>query len=198
MQKSSIILILLFLFSQTIRADSPLTSTPIYESYKDVSIVKSAHKKGAMNKKLADYLHSSKNEIDVKAAVVNAIGWDINGTDNTEQYSSIIFGKKLIELDIKTLSADDAFVIGYLQALDDYFHPEKALPYLEAAHEKNNTSFTVAIILALAQAQSIMDKGDWCKMWEIIRQVYNDKSLYTDMREAAKKIIKDYMILYKC
>lgn len=191
-------LFLLILTSQTIKADSPLTSTPIYESYMDISIVKNAHKKGTINKKLADYLHSTKNDIDLKAAVISAIGWDFNGTDNAEQYSIKIFGKKLSELDIKTLSADDAFVIGYLQALDDYFHPEKSLPYLEAAHEKNSTSFTAAVILVLAQAQSIMDKGDWCKMWEITHQVYNDKSLYTDMREAAKKIIKDYMILYKC
>jgi len=28
--------------------------------------------------------------------------------------------------------------------------------------------------------------------------VLDDASLYQDMREGAKKIIKDYMILYKC
>jgi hypothetical protein len=188
---------LLALTANTLKADSPLTSTPIHESYSDVAIVKNAHKKGAVNKKLADYLHSASNEIGVKAAIVNAIGWNINGTENAELYTNIIFGKKVNEIDVKSLGADDAFVIGYLLALDDYFHPEKALPFLEAAQEKNNASFTAAIILALAQAQNIMDKGDWGKMWEITYHVFNDKSLYTDMREDAKKIIKDYMILYK-
>jgi hypothetical protein len=188
-----------FLFIiQFSKADSPLTSTLFHEVYKDVEIVKLAEKKKSINKKIAGFLHSKENDIDEKAAVICAIGWDFNGTRNAERYSKLIFSKNLSELDVKSLDADDAFVIGYLQALDDYFHPDKAIPYLEAAYEIKNTSFTTAIILALAEAQSIMDKGDWCKMWELIYHVYNDKSLYTDMREGAKKIIKDYMILYKC
>lgn len=188
----------LFIFIQLSNADSPLTSTLFHSVYNDIDIVKLAENKKSINKKIAKFLHSKDNDIDVKAAVICAIGWDFNGTSNAERYSKFIFKKNLSELDVKSLNADDAFVIGYLQALDDYFHPNKAIPYLETAFEKNNTSFTAGIILALAQAQSIMDKDDWCKMWELTYHIYNDKSLYTDMREGAKKIIKDYMILYKC
>jgi hypothetical protein len=186
------------IFTSLTKADSPLTSTLFDEVYKDVDIVVQAKKKGAINKTIAKFLHSKDNNIDEKAAVICAIGFDINGKVNAEKYSKIIFGKSLSELDIKSLDAEDAFCIGYLQALDDYFNPSKAIPYLEAAQKELNTSFTAAIILALARAQEIMDKGDWCKMWDITYRVYNDKSLYTDMREEAKKIIKDYMILYKC
>jgi hypothetical protein len=84
-----------------------------------------------------------------------------------------------------------------MQALDDYFHPSKALPYIEAAYKQNDQSFTAAIIYTLVRAQILMD-SDWCKMWEITHDVYNNKYLVGDLREGAKKIIRDYMILYKC
>lgn len=58
----------------TVFADSPITSTDFYRAYTDVSIVKTAKEKGVMDKEIANYLHSSKNPIDVKAAVINALG----------------------------------------------------------------------------------------------------------------------------
>lgn len=187
----------LFSSSQSI-ADSPLTSTPISDAYTDLSIVVKAQKKSKMTNQFAKFLHSSDNDIDEKAAVINAIGWSFEGESNAELYSKYIFGKKLDELDLIKLNGDDLFCLGYLQALDDYFHPEKSLPYFEEAIKKNSTSLTVALIYTLAKAQNIMDDGDWCKMWEMTYQVLNDKSLYRDLKEAAIKIIKDYMILYKC
>lgn len=188
----------LLIFINFSKADSPLTSTLFDDVYKDINIVTQAKKKGTVNKKIAQFLHSKDNSIDEKAAVICAIGFEINGTHNAEKYSKIIFGKNLSVVDIKSLDAEDAFCIGYLQALDDYFHPSKSIPYLEAAYNELNTSFTASIILTLAKAQKIMDDGDWCKIWDMTYKVYNDKSLYTDMREEAKKIIRDYMILYKC
>lgn len=189
---------LILIFINLSRADSPLTSTLFDNVYKDVDMVNYAKKKGSINKKIAKFLHSKDNNIDEKAAVICALGFDINGKHNAEKYAKLIFKKSLSEIDIKSLNGEDAFCIGYLQALDDYFYPSKAIPYLEAAHEKLDKSFTAAIILTLAQTQEIMDNGDWCKMWDMTHNVFNDKSLYTDMREGAKKIIRDYMILYKC
>ncbi len=188
---------LLFLIS-LIKADSPLTSTPIHEAYTDVDIIVKAQKKSKMTKEFARFLHSGDNSIDEKAALINAIGWSFEGENNAELYSKYILGKKLDELDLSELKGDDLFCLGYLQALDDYFKPEKSLPYFEEAIKKNSTSLTVSLIYALAKAQEIMDKGDWCKMWEITYRTLNDKSLYRDLREEAIKIIKDYMILYKC
>ncbi len=191
-------LLLLFLTIAISKADSPLTSTPISDAYTDLSFVIKAQKTSKMTKQFAKFLHSSKNDIDEKAAVINAIGWTFEGENNAELYAKYTFGKKLDELDLSMLKGDDLFCLGYLQALDDYFHPEKSLPYFEEAVKKNNTSLTVSLIYTLAKAQELMDKGDWCKVWEITYQVLNDKSLYRDLREEAIKIIKDYMILYKC
>jgi hypothetical protein len=195
--KILIAFILISITFNSARADSPLTSTPISDAYTDLSIVVKAQKTSKMTKQFAKFLHSSKNDIDEKAALINAIGWSFEGESNAELYSKYIFGKKPDELTLSSLNGDDLFCIGYLQALDDYFQPEKSLPYFEEAEKKNSTSLTVSLIYTLAKAQNIMS-GDWCKIWEMTYQVLNDKSLYRDLREEAIKIIKDYMILYKC
>ena len=192
------ILFVIFFFASLTFADSPLTSTPIHEAYSDVDMVVKAKKKGKMNSEIAEFLSSKVNSIDEKAAVINALGWEFDGKNNAERYAKFIYDKKLSELDLGELKDDDLFCIGYMQALDDYFNPSKALPYLEEAVKKDDQSFTIAVILALVKAQKIMDSGNWCKMWEVTYDVFNDKHLIGDLRDGAKKIIRDYMILYKC
>ncbi len=192
------LLVFCFLSASPVKADSPLTSTPICDAYTDLPIVVQARSKSKMTKKFAKFLHSDKNDIDEKAAVINAIGWSIEGENNAELYSEYIFGKKPDELVLSELKWEDLFCLGYLQALDDYFRPEKSLPYFEEAVQKEYGSLTLSLVYTLAKAQNIMDEGNWCKIWEMTYQVLNDKSLFRDLREAAIKIIKDYMILYKC
>lgn len=187
-----------FLVPQLSYSDSPLTSTDIYKAYDDIDMVSKAKKEGKMTNKIADFLSSDTNSIDTKAAVINAMGWSIDGSNNADLYCIYVHDRSMKNIDIKVLKADELFCVGYMQALDDYFHPKKALPYLKAALEENDKSFTVAIILALTKAQSIMNNGDWCKMWEITYKVLDDKYLVRELRESAIKIIKDYMILYKC
>jgi hypothetical protein len=193
------IIFLIFLSTIYIKADSPITSTPIDSAYNDIEMVKYAKKQGKMDEKISEYLHSSETNIDLKAAVINAIGWDFDGTENAKEYSLIVFSKSLNKLNLDDLNSDDLFCLGYLQVLDDYFHPEKAIRFIERAKELNDTSFTVAIINALIQAQKLMvNQGSWCDMWSVVSKVFNDKHLVADLRDAAKKIIWNYMILYKC
>jgi len=199
--KSNIITVIfiLFIITVSLKADSPITSTPIDSAYKDVEIVKYAKKLGKMDEKIAEYLHSTENKIDVKAAVINAIGWSIDGTTNAKEYSLIVFSKSINKLILDDLNSDDLFCLGYLQVLDDYFHPKKAIRFIEKAKEFNDTSFTVAIIDALIRAQMLMnDQNNWCDMWKVVSKVFDDKQLVSDLKDTAKKIIYDYMILYKC
>lgn len=198
MKRFTSILFVIFFFASPARADSPLTSTPIHEAYTDVDMVVKAKKKGNINAEIAEFLSSKANSIDEKAAVINALGWDFDGKINANLYAKFIYDKSLEDLKLSEIKGDDLFCIGYMQALDDYFNPSKALPYLEKAFKKNDESFTVAIILALVKAQEMMDSGNWCKMWEITHDVFNNKHLVGDLRDGAKKTIRDYMILYKC
>lgn len=174
-------------------ADSPLTSTPISNAYEDLEIVKKAKASGEMNSEFALFLHNESNPIDKKAALINALGWDFNGKKNAMLYCNIIFGKQINEKDIASVSAEDNFVIGYLKALDDYFYPYKAVPYLKAAQKKMDDSYTVFIILALVRAQN----ADFCSSWRYVNKVFRNKDLEKDLRKEAVKIIYDYMVLYK-
>jgi hypothetical protein len=200
MKKTRLIILSFFLiFSiNLVKADSPLTSTPISDAYNDMDIIVKAQKKGKMTMEYAKFLHDGDNTIDEKAALINAIGWSIDGKNSAELYSQYIFGKKPDELELSDLSGGDLFCLGYLQALDDYFNPSKSFPYFKEAEKKINNSLTVSLICTLAKAQDIMDGGDWCKIWNMTYQTLNDKSLHRDLREAAIKIIRDYMVLYKC
>ncbi len=189
----------LFLFPKTSHADSPITATKFYEAYMDVKMVERAHLEGVMGLEIAEFLTSLENPIDVKAAVINALSWKFDGKNNAELYAyylALLYHVSITELDTEFLSADEVFCMGYLTAMDDYFHPEKALPILEEAHKVMKESFTVSIIMALVRGQAVMDY-DWCEVWRLTEGVLKNKELKHDLRPEAIKMIVDYMILYK-
>ena len=190
---------LLFIFPVASRADSPITATGFYEAYLDVKMVERAHLEGVMGLEIAEFLTSPENSIDVKTAVINALSWKFDGKNNAELYAyylALLYHVSVAELDTEFLSVDEIFCMGYLTAMDDYFHPEKALPILEEAHKVIKESFTVSIILALTRGQKAMDY-DWCEVWRLTEEVLKNKELRQDLRPEAIKMIMDYMILYK-
>ena len=202
MKKTIIVIILLHLlliFSATSRADSPITATDFYKAYADVKMVKRAHLEGVMGLEIAEFLSSPENPIDVKAAVINAISWKFEGKSNAELYAyylALLYHLPVSELNTDFLGADETFCLGYLTAIDDYFHPEFAIPLLEEARKSINDSFTVSIISVVVKAQAAFD-SDWCEVWREIKAVLENSALKQDLRPEATKIILDYMVLYK-
>lgn len=193
-----ITLLLAFGFFDALSADSPVTSTNFSDAYLDIPVVAMAKKEGIMSMEIARYLAGRENPVDVKAAVVNALSWKFEGKNNAKLFldclAKIHQKKKAPEAD--DLSADELFCHGYLTVMDDYFHPEKAIPLLEAARERNRLSFTVAMVLALTKAQKAMG-SDWCGAWRLVEGVLKDGQLKQDLRPAGKKIILDYMGGYR-
>jgi hypothetical protein len=194
-----LLLSVLLLFQKITHADSPITATDFYKAYLDVKMVERAHMEGVMGLEIAEFLTSPENTIDVKAAVINALSWKFDGKSNAELYAyylALLYHVSVTELDTEFLSADEIFCLGYLTAMDDYFHPERALPLLEEAHKVMKESFTVSIILALASGQAVMEY-DWCEVWRLTEEVLKNKELKHDLRPEAIKMIIDYMVLYK-
>ena len=194
-----LILKMLCIFSATSHADSPITATDFYEAYLDVKMVQRAHLEGVVGIEIAEYLSSPENPIDAKAAVINALSWRFEGKNNAELYTyylGLLYHMSITELDTDFLSADEIFCLGYLIAMDNYFHPENAIPLLEEAHKVMKDSFTVSIVLALAKAQMAFEQ-DWCDVWKLTERVLRNNDLKQDLRPEATKIIVDYMILYK-
>lgn len=182
------VFICLFVFSVPVLADSPITSTHFSDAYMDIDIVKEASTQSVVNSKIAAYLSNAKNPIDVKAAVINALSWDIDGKVNAEEYSKLIYKKSVSKLNLNTLSGDQLFCIGYLKALDNYNEPEFALKCLKLAEKKLNTSYTVSAVRAIVEAQH-----DYDSIWKYMQKVQENSKLKRDMRQDAVNIILNYM-----
>lgn len=183
-------------FSLNLAADSPLTSTHFYKAYSDLEIVQKAEAgNGILSGEFLDFLMET-HSVDVKVAVINALGWDISGKNNARLLRSALSRKygsySSIMQDGK---ADELICLAYLQALDDYFHVANAVTISGKALAKAPNSYTVRIIAALIKAQQAMDT-DWCQAYKLMDKVRQDTSLQQDMREEATAIIFNYMDSY--
>ena len=190
--------ITLFFITARLLADSPITSTEFYKSYLNYPVVVKAHDAHIINDSIAAYLLNDSVAVEVKAAVINALSWDFNGKNNASLLMQYLIKKYNYGngFDLNTLSADDIFCLGYLTIMDNYFQTEKPIKILTLAHDKKPDSFTINIILALAEAQQAMDT-DFCKVYKICADVKKDKKLTKDMRQSAIDSIFEYINIYK-
>ncbi|MDX1909639.1 MAG: hypothetical protein SF053_21555 [Bacteroidia bacterium] len=178
--------------------DSPITSTNFYTAYSDLKIIQYAEAHPKLDKRLAKVLMNPKTSIGLKAAIVNAMSWHIDGKSNASLYGSYLrekYGITKLEPSAD-LSAADNLVMGYFTVMDDYFHPEKALPWLEKAVELAPRSHTAHLILALARAQKAMD-DNWCEVWKLYAAVDIRTDLTRELRADAVAVVEEYMVLYK-
>ena len=200
--KTKLILVLItgLLFSQTLFADSPLTSTNFSEAYADSKIVELASTTdGILTIELMDYLNQSMHPIELKMAVINEIGWSFNGHNNADlfiEYLQEKYGFKDKDEFLQQASADLLISMAYLKAMDNYFNVAEAVVYAKEAKSRNKESYTINIICALIEAQNAFDT-DWSEVYNKTNEVRNNRSLNRDMKEDAVKIIFDYMDLYK-
>ncbi len=186
-----VILIGLFNVTEKAYADSPLTSTPFSKAYYNIDIVKKASERNTITADMAGYLADANNPIDVKAAIINALSWDVDGKNNAEHYCQFIYGKALKDIDVAALSGDQQFCIGYLLALDNYFDTAKSLEYLKMARSNMSDSLTVAVITSLVE----MMTGATYNWPNHLKQILADTSLNSDLSEDAIEVITDYMLL---
>ena len=199
MKYISILFTFLTAISLPIQADSPLTSTEFHSAYENEALVKSALVGRLLTAKIAAGLSDPGIALDVKAACVNALGWERHARKNEQAFSSYLMKKYAgsRELDLYRLHNDELTCLWYLTALADYHQLGDAASLLDMSRKQEPDNFTVAIIFALIQAQSALS-GDWCRVWKLTEEVVNDTSLVEDkLRTPALKVIVDYMSLYK-
>jgi hypothetical protein len=187
--------ILMFAGVNAVLADSPITSTPFYQAYYDGGIVTYAAGKKNMDNTIADYLANDNNPIDIRMAVINAMGWDVSGRNNTELYLTQVYEGKS-SFDMNDLSAGQKLVIGYMTIMDDYFKPEAGLRYLDEAIKELPDSKTANIIYALAKGQQVMGT-DFCEVWKVYDSHVNKSGLNADFSLAGELIVADYINIYK-
>ena len=186
------VMIGLFFVTEKAYADSPVTSTPFSKAYYNNPIVKEASERNTITEDMAVYLADENNPIDVKAAIINALSWKVEGKNNTERYCQFIYGKSHKELNAEVLSGDQQFCIGYLLALDDiHFETPQSIEYLRMARSNMSDSLTVTIITFLVETMNEVSY-DW---HDQLNQILADTSLNGDLSEDAIKVITDYMLL---
>ena len=189
---------LLLAFPGVALADSPLTSTPFSEAYRDQPAVTKAERTHVLDDELCRLLANPKVPIDVRAAVINALGWNFDGQHNAAIFRDFLARKYSVnpeKVDSK-LSADEMFAIGYLLAMDNYFEPEDGLPFLHKARKKKKKSYTVAMVTALVEAQAAFDTS-WCESWKsYLRAEQQFQPDRRDLRPEAQPIVDSYMQLY--
>ena len=94
MTKIFFILSLTFLTVLPGFADSPLTSTDFYRAYLDVPIVKkAADQPNKLTPEMMDYLYNDENPLDIRIALINAIGWNFDGLPNFNEYFDYCYNK---------------------------------------------------------------------------------------------------------
>ena len=136
--------------SQNLFADSPLTSTPISEAYKDSKIVQLASTtEGRLTIELMNYLNESMHPVELKIAVINQLGWGFNGFNNAHnfyEYMQEKYNFKDTDEFLNQASADLLISLAYLQAMENYFNVDEPIIYALKARSKNNESYTINII----------------------------------------------------
>jgi hypothetical protein len=193
------------------KADSPLTSTNFSEAYQDVELVKLATKK-QLTKPLMDALSDPTIANDVRAAIVNALGWSTEGQYNAAIYLDYLayrYQQSRSQLKLKSLSPEETFALGYLLAMDDYFTLKSlggtgeleradALFLLSNATIRKPEDFTIALVYRLAQSQVYLaDFAEWCKVYNTVAMVVEDFPEERNIRPEAVEIIMSYIIGYQ-
>ena len=201
MKRLLTIIALLLAFTSS-RADSPLTSTNFADAYSDHQMVQMANEfmQYDISTTLLNFLSDKNAPVDVRLAVINKIGWNFDGTTIGSQLYDYLKGryhakdeKKLA----KKLDAGTLAVYAYAKAMSNYFDVKAACELGHQAVKKDKSkSFSVAMAVALIDAQNYMD-SDWSMVYKAVADVLHDGTLKLDMRQEAIDAIMEYINLYK-
>lgn len=191
--------VLLTSFFVSVKADSPLTSTEFSAAYQhEKMVVYASQTNGILTPEIINFLLSKKKPIAVKMAVINQLGWDMEGKNNGDIFLAYLLEKKKYkDLEDFTENGKDFELLcfAYLKAMDNYFEVNEAFYYVQKASYKNQKSYTFNIIYALINAQREFD-NDWCEVYLSTDRVRKDNTLQMDMSPEAIRIIFEYMDLY--
>lgn len=166
-------------------ADSPLTSTDLATAYQEMPEVQLAQRTKVAQGQVLTFLLSDA-PTDQKAAVINALGWNIKGQRNGYRFLAGLAqaqGLTLQEIQLHHLRPADRFVLGYLLAMDDYFELSslsktaaedlwKASPLqlISQAAYALPDDFTVQFVRSLIQGQGDFSHS-WCSIYLAPQQV---------------------------
>jgi hypothetical protein len=200
--KKKLLLLLLTFFINTVFADSPLTSTEFYKPYMDIPMVQDASaSKGRITNVMMKYLDNEDNPLDVKLAIINAIGWDHKGKMNSKVYFMHVMNKKKYKSDFGGdfsafkwyATRDELICFAYMKALDNHFDVVDAFEVASEAVRKYSDSFAVNMIYNLIKAQGLTAYNEYCYASKLFVSLKDNPKLKMDMRKESMSYIYEYM-----
>jgi hypothetical protein len=181
-------------------AGSPVTLAPFYSAYSYIDQVQKIKQFGFLEGSVLPFLTDETIPTGQKAAVINALAGNSQTKTGALTYLQFVSRKYKMNFqnpDYSKLNSDELFCLGYLTIIDDQGDPENGISLLEMAKVKNPQSYTIQVILALAQAQSLLNAGDECGAWNAYFKVKNDASLSADLEQEAVMVIENEMVPLK-
>ncbi len=200
--KKIFIITLSILLSHFTYADSPLTSTDFYKAYLDVPMVLEAmHSNGQITNGMMEFMIDDSNPLDVKLAIINAIGWQHKGLMLSEMYLTKVINKKKYMSEFESdymafkwnATRDELLCFAYMKAMDNYFDVTDAFEIANETLRKYPDSFAVNMIYNLIKAQGLVAFNEYCYAAKIFSVFKNNASLKMDMRKEALSYVTKYM-----
>jgi hypothetical protein len=201
------------LIAPAARADSPLTSTPFASAYQDVEILRYTAEMG-LDDRVLEALSDPEIPNDVRAAIVNQIGWSNDPQANAERYLAYLASQQEVEpsaMTLEMLTPEEKMALGYLLAMDHRFsltdaiggsgevEQTPALELLNLAVAEAPEDFSVMLIRALVQSHHEFQAGprNWCTVYQVVNSAIEDFPSEPNMRPEAVTEITDYIGLYQ-
>jgi hypothetical protein len=198
------LLLLLFTFSiNSVFADSPLTYTDFYKAYMDVPMVQEALKsKGKITNEMMEYIDNDTNPLDIKLAIINAIGWDHKGLINSKIFFKYVINNKKYKTDFSGdymafkwyATRDELICYSYMRAMDNYFDVVDAFEMAGEAVRKYSDSFSVNMIYNLIKSQGLTAFGENCYASKMFLTLKDNPKLKIDMRKESMSYVFEYMM----
>lgn len=204
MKKNKIYFLLLFLLSPFCLADSPLTSITFWKVYQNENIVHKANAShNRLTKEIAEYLIKEDNPIDVKLAVINALGWNVKGQKNSQKFLKIVLKKfsltKIEELERASDRnyQDIMLCYAYLKALDDYFDVTESLKITQKLQNFHKGTIYYEFIKSLLLTQhALLKNRAFCDVYKEAEYLINADKKNT-FRKEVWEIYINYLNPYK-
>lgn len=194
--KHAIIVFFSFLVCGFTMADSPLTSTQFSGAFSEHSIIQTAVSADhIINDELCAYLIDATKPIDVKMGIINALGWNFNGQDNSYTFFQYLKkNRKYKDKEVFRKKGKDFELLSYayLLAMDNYFEVSSAMDFANIAAKKNPKSQTIQFIKGLIAAQDEM-AGNWCTVYRLVNTPRIDQNLDKDFSASAIELIFEYI-----
>ena len=184
-----------------LNAQTPVTDITFYKAYTDFHMVRKASKTDTLTPEIAKFLLRPEVSNDLKAAVVNAISFDILGKTNAKRftfYLNIKYQNLAVKYKIDTnqYNAPELLCLGYFTLLDDYFDPGPAIDLLMKAKEKSPDDYTINFLILIAKSQGFINK-DKCRAWKAYRSFRSNENLEHYLLPEAVQMAKGFFIRYE-